>query len=68
MDSVEKRNILTLKKDAEPCDREAVKEIYRLRLMKIGMEENDIESMLVWITEYPMCCCCKKWVCACKCK
>ncbi|OXA37750.1 ATP-dependent DNA helicase PIF1 [Folsomia candida] len=52
---VNETNILTLKKNAAPCDEDALRELYRLRLMKIQVDENEIHDLLNWVCEYPIC-------------
>lgn len=64
---VNETNILTLKKNAAPCDEDALRELYRLRLMKIQVDENEIHDLLNWVCEYPVCLICKKWICGCVC-
>lgn len=66
MIGLNEKNILTLKKNASPCDED--EDLYRLRLMKIGMRDSEFEDLLKWIVEYPICITCKNWVRACLCK
>lgn len=66
--AIKDSNILTLKPKKAPCDDDAVRELHRLRLMKIGIsEDEEMENILSWLLDYPMCNSCKQWVCYCKC-
>lgn len=66
---LKEKNILTLAPNKTPCDEDAVKELYRLRIMKIGIVlDNEVQEMLEWILDFPNCFNCKKWICQCTCK
>jgi hypothetical protein len=65
---IKEKNILTWDKNKSPCDELAVRELYRLRLSKIGIRDLvEVNTLLDWITEYIECVSCKKWICKCVC-
>lgn len=67
--AVKDTNVLTLKPNQTPCDDDAVRELSRLRLRKIGIvEETELMEILDWITDFPVCVNCMKWICKCVCK
>lgn len=52
-----------------PCDEDAVRELHRIRLFKVGIvNEDEAEEILNWILDFPECVSCRKWVCQCICR
>lgn len=66
---LKEKNVLTLEPGKAPCSDDAVRELYRLRLMKIGIADYDeVSPLLDWILDYPTCINCRKWICLCTCQ